>query len=143
MFFFSLLLFCLVIIKTFIDRIIKRLQHFKRSLDAGLSTCYSIYSLNFQQNDDFNYANFSFYLLVHVRKRNTLVNGPIVNVEYRPQSETSRRKNESDQSSDCIPKQQHPLRSPSFDTNEETKHVRPYFLIRPQTVLVLPNEIGI
>ncbi|CAF0864550.1 unnamed protein product [Adineta ricciae] len=104
-----------VIIKTFIDRIIKRLQHFKRSLDAGL---------------------------IHVRKRNTLVNGPIVNVEYHPQSEISRRKNESDQSSDCIPKQQHPLRSPSFDTSEETKHVRPYFLIRPQTVLVLPNEIA-
>ena len=30
----------------------------------------------------------------------------------------------------------------SFDSNEENKHVRPYFLIRPQSVLVLPNEIG-
>ncbi|UJR35505.1 hypothetical protein I4U23_028259 [Adineta vaga] len=101
-----------VIIKTFIDRIIKRLQHFKRSLDAGL---------------------------IHVRKRNTLVNGPIVNVDYHAQSEITQRKNEYDQSSDYIPKQQ-PLRSPSIDTNEETKLVRPYFLIRPQSVLVLPNE---
>ncbi len=33
--FFSSLL--LAVIRTFIDRIIKRLQHFKRSLDAGLS----------------------------------------------------------------------------------------------------------
>jgi hypothetical protein len=28
----------LAVIKTFIDRIIKRLQHFKRSFDNGLST---------------------------------------------------------------------------------------------------------
>lgn len=30
----------------------------------------------------------------------------------------------------------------SWSDGEETKHVRPYFLIKPQTVLMLPNETG-
>jgi hypothetical protein len=76
-----------------------------------------------------------------VRKRNTLVNGPIVSANYRSKSEVTRRKHESDQSNDYYHQQNTPL-SQTFDANEENKHVRPYFLIRPQAVLVLPNEIG-
>ncbi|CAF0760352.1 unnamed protein product [Rotaria sp. Silwood1] len=102
------------VIKTFIDRIIKRLQHFKRSLDNGL---------------------------IHVRKKNTLVNGPIISADYRSKSETTRRKNELIQSNDYH-HQQNTSWSVTFDGDEENKLVRPYFLIRPQPVLVLPNEIA-
>ncbi|CAF0790142.1 unnamed protein product [Rotaria sordida] len=102
------------VIKTFIDRIIKRLQHFKRSLDNGL---------------------------IHVRKRNTLVNGPIISADYHSKSEITRRKNESIQSNDYR-HQQNTSYSVPFDANEDDKLVRPYFLIRPQPVLVLPNEIA-
>lgn len=31
---------------------------------------------------------------------------------------------------------------PSSSIRDEHQYVRPYFLIRPQTVLVLPNETG-
>jgi len=30
----------------------------------------------------------------------------------------------------------------SLDSVDDNKFVRPFFLIRPQTVLMLPNEIG-
>jgi hypothetical protein len=76
-----------------------------------------------------------------VRKRNQLVNGPIVTANYRSQSENARRKKETNQSSDYY-RQQNTSWSPSFDANEDNKLVRPYFLIKPQSVLVLPNEIG-
>ncbi|CAF2381007.1 unnamed protein product [Rotaria sp. Silwood2] len=102
------------VIKTFIDRIIKRLQHFKRSLDNGL---------------------------IHVRKRNTLVNGPIISADYRSKSEITRRKHEIIQSNDNH-RQQNTSWSVTYDANEDSKLVRPYFLIRPQSVLTLPNEIA-
>ncbi|CAF1333463.1 unnamed protein product [Adineta steineri] len=86
------------VIKTFIDRIIKRLQHFKRSLDNGL---------------------------ISVRKRNTLTNGSIVTTNHQSRSEMTKRK--SDIYSSLI-------------NDDENKYIRPYFLIKPQTVLVLPNE---
>ncbi|CAF3310005.1 unnamed protein product [Rotaria socialis] len=101
-------------IKIFIDRIIRRLQHFKRSLDGGLT---------------------------HVRKRNTLVNGSIITADYHSKNAITRRKKELVSSNDYN-RQQNTLRSSSFDTNEENKLVRPYFLIRPQSVLLLPNEIA-
>ena len=69
------------------------------------------------------------------------MNGPIVTANYRSKSETTRRKRELDQSNDHY-HQQNTSWSQSIDPNEENKHVRPYFLIRPQSVLVLPNEIG-
>ncbi|CAF1132651.1 unnamed protein product [Adineta steineri] len=79
---------------------------------------------------------------VHVRKRNTLVNGPIVTAEHRIKSETTRRRIDLEQPNDYF-RQQTTLRSPSFDVNnEENKLVRPYFLIRPQSVLLLPNELA-
>jgi len=81
------------------------------------------------------------HYLVHVRKRNTLVNGPIVTADYHTKSEITRRKTELDQPNDYF-RQQNTVQSPSIDTDEESKHVRPYFLIRPQSVLVLPNESG-
>ncbi|UJR10433.1 hypothetical protein I4U23_014637 [Adineta vaga] len=87
------------VLKTFIDRIIKRLQHFKRSLDHGL---------------------------IHVRKRNTLNNGSIITTNYQSSSEVVQRKAD--------------LTSSSLVNTEESKYVPPYFLIKPQTVLMLPNE---
>lgn len=68
-------------------------------------------------------------------------NGPIISAEYRSQSETTRRKTHKDRSTDYY---EQPITSwsPSSDVNEESKIVRPYFLIKPQSVLVLPNEIG-
>ncbi|CAF0848573.1 unnamed protein product [Adineta ricciae] len=86
------------VLKTFIDRIIKRLQHFKRSLDHGL---------------------------IHVRKRNTLNNGSIITTNYRSCSEAVKRKSD--------------LPSPWSNT-DENRYVQPYFLIKPQTVLMLPTE---
>jgi hypothetical protein len=77
-------------------------------------------------------------ILVHVRRRNTLVNGPIVTADYRSYSETTRRKHERDQLSD---QQTSPL-TPSSDHQEESKSVRPYFLIKPVSVILLPNETG-
>ena len=68
-------------------------------------------------------------------------NGPIISAEYRSQSEITRRKIDADQPTKYHP-QQTTLWSPSSDSNEENKIVRPYFLIKPQSVLVLPNEIG-
>lgn len=129
---FSLSLSLLAVIKTFIDRIIRRLQHFKRSLDNGLS-----------KYRDFHFLiNSSCDHIVHVRKRNTLMNnGPIISAEYRSQSETTRRKIETDQSTHNY-QQEVTSWTPSSDVNEENKIVRPYFLIKPQSVLVLPNEIG-
>jgi len=103
------------VIKTFIDRIIKRLQHFKRSLDSGL---------------------------INVRKRNNFVNGPIISADYRSYSETTtRRRQEPDRYHDHVEHQQTSW-TPSLNTQEEVKFVRPYFLIRPQSVLLLPNEIA-
>jgi len=69
------------------------------------------------------------------------VNGPIVTADYHSQSEITRRRKQRDQSSDYYP-QQNTSWSPSFDANEDNKLVRPYFLIKPQSVLVLSNEIG-
>ncbi|CAF2779310.1 unnamed protein product [Rotaria sp. Silwood2] len=86
------------VIKTFIDRIIKRLHHFKSSLDNGL---------------------------IHIRKRNTLVNGSIITADYHSSVEMTKRKTNINQSVNIV---------------DENKLVRPYFLIKPQTVLVLPNE---
>ncbi|CAF1176092.1 unnamed protein product [Rotaria sordida] len=86
------------VIKTFIDRIIKRLQHFKSSLDNGL---------------------------IHTRKRNTLVNGSIITADYHSPQEITNRKTNINQSIDFL---------------DENKLVRPYFLIKPQTILMLPNE---
>ena len=76
-----------------------------------------------------------------MRKKNTFVNGPIVTADYHPHSETARRKTETHQSNDYYQPQTTSW-SQSFNTNDDTKHVRPYFLIKPQSVLVLPNEIG-
>jgi len=70
---------------------------------------------------------FFLFIIVHVRKRNTLVNGCIISSEYPSQSEMIKRKT---------------YINPSLINVDENKHVRPYFLIRPQTVLMLPNETG-
>jgi hypothetical protein len=79
--------------------------------------------------------------LVHVRKRNQLVNGSILSVDHRSQSESTRRKRRSDR-----PKDGHDQdRVPSVAlTNipEDNKTAQPYFLIQPQSVVVLPNETG-
>ena len=80
--------------------------------------------------------------LVHVRKRNNLVNGPIVSADYRSYSETTRRRPEPDLYQDRVDERQQTSWTPSLHTQEETKFVRPYFLIRPQSVLLLPNETG-
>jgi hypothetical protein len=77
-----------------------------------------------------------------VRKRNTLVNGPIISAQHRTKSESTRRKNDTDQSVDHQSRQD-TLWSPLSDTNEDNnKLIRPYFLIKPQSVLLIPNEIG-
>ncbi len=70
-----------------------------------------------------------------------MVNGPIITADHRVQSEITKRKNATGPSSDDYHQQTTPW-SPSFDPNEDNKLVRPYFLIKPQSVLVLPNEIG-
>ncbi|CAF3391869.1 unnamed protein product [Rotaria sp. Silwood1] len=88
------------VIKTFVDRIIKRLQHFKSSLDNGL---------------------------IHIRKRNTLVNGSIITADYHSPTEIIKKQTNINQSVGFV---------------DENKLVRPYFLIKPQTALVLPNEIA-
>ena len=63
--------------------------------------------------------NFLFIRLVHVRKRNTLMNGSIISADHDI--------NKFNQSSNLL---------------DDNKLVRPYFLIRPQSVLMLPNETG-
>ncbi len=75
----------------------------------------------------YNTILFFLFIIVHVRKRNTLVNGCIISSEYPSQSEMIKRKT---------------YINPSLISVDENKHVRPYFLIRPQTVLMLPNETG-
>ena len=70
---------------------------------------------------------FSCLFIVHIRKRNNLVNGSIITANYNSQNET-------------MNKQIDVYRS--LDTTNENKFVRPYFLIRPQSVLMLPNETG-
>jgi hypothetical protein len=62
-------------------------------------------------------------ILVHVRKRNPLTNGSIITADH----EITKRKTNINQSLDSI---------------DDNKLVRPYFLIRPQTILLLPNETG-
>ena len=124
-----LLFLPLAVIKTFIDRIIKRLQHFKRSLDAGLSA-----SLLFPGESIEPFL----CIAVHVRKRNTLVSGPIVSADYHSHSETTRRKHERRQQNDQVKSS----RTAPSHVEEESQFVRPYFLIRPQSVILLPNETG-
>lgn len=80
------------------------------------------------------------FIIVHVRKRNSLVNGPIITADYHSKSENTKRKTKSTESK---PQQNLLWSSSSHDPEEENKHVRPYFLIRPQATLLLPNEIGI
>jgi hypothetical protein len=63
-------------------------------------------------------------ILVHVRKRNTLVNGSIVTADYQSNNEITKPKTQL------------------LDLVNDNKLVRPYFLIRPQTLLMLPNETG-
>jgi len=102
---------------------------------------YILFTIKSQEDENIRILYFLLFNLVHVRKRNTLVNGPIVTADYHTKSEITRRKTESDQSNDYF-RQQNTVKSPSIDTDEESKLVRPYFLIRPQSVLVLPNESG-
>ena len=80
-------------------------------------------------------------LVVHVRKRNTLVNGPIVTGDHVSHSETAKRKHRRHEAREYNVQQNTSWIAPP-DVNEETKLVRPYFLIRPQSVLLLPNETG-
>ncbi len=64
--------------------------------------------------------NFLFiFYIVHVRKRSTLMNGSIISADH----DTTK----FNQSSNLL---------------DDNKLVRPYFLIRPQSVLMLPNETG-
>jgi hypothetical protein len=80
-----------------------------------------------KKNLSITYSYIFLFVIVHVRKRNTLVNGCIISSEYPSQSEMIKRKT---------------YINPSLINVDENKHVRPYFLIRPQTVLMLPNETG-
>ncbi len=72
-------------------------------------------------NQSIDFCLYSF--IVHVRKRNTLMNGSIISAD----NEIAKGKISF---------------NPSLNAIDDNKLVRPYFLIRPQTVLMLPNEIG-
>lgn len=62
-----------------------------------------------------------------MRKRNTFMKGPIISEDYH--SNTHLRKKRTD-----INK--------AVNSVDENKLSRPYFLIKPQSILMLPNETG-
>ena len=112
--------------KSLIDRIVQRLLHFQCSLDSGRSTRLStsrffLLRVSCCMSSDINSLALSLIhctrlsRLVHLRKRHTLID------ETFTKTTTTTRE---------------------YEVEEAAKCVRPYFLIRPQTALVLPNETG-
>ncbi|CAF3302384.1 unnamed protein product [Rotaria socialis] len=63
---------------------------------------------------------------VHMRKRNTLTNGSIITDDNYSHTEIRKRKTD--------------INHQSVDLADENKRIRPYFLIKPQSLLMLPNE---
>ena len=133
-------------IRTFIDRIIKRLQHFKSSLDNGLSTtaftfpstdCMHAHvhsDLMLRNSSESNRHGHSSFHLVHVRKSSAAIHDFDTSGGYRSYEEQGKDLDHRFLSN-------HLSMSPSV-TLDEHKCLRPYFLIRPQSLLVLPNEAG-
>ncbi|CAF5168837.1 unnamed protein product, partial [Rotaria magnacalcarata] len=66
------------------------------------------------------------FIVVHIRKRNTLTNGSIMTDDGCSHTEIRKRKTD--------------INHRSADFADENKFIRPYFLIKPQSLLMLPNE---